>query len=145
MQLICAIAFCFPKARFSTWLIYEPHHEKNLIFAYAKGKAQISYADQHLCFHYILVQFLYFLNKKFKASSQLLWLNSLVCVGPGRKTQRQVVFSRWGSYCSLLESDFISVFQITGIRLSSERIRILLLFYRRGKNYEGILQPSMYQ
>ena len=32
-------------------------------------------------------KFLYFLNLKFKASNNLLWLCSLVCVGPGRKPQ----------------------------------------------------------
>ena len=32
-----------------------------------------------------IVQFLCFLNQKFQASSHLLWLYSLVCVGTGRK------------------------------------------------------------
>ena len=31
-----------------------------------------------------IVQSLYFLNTKFQASSHLVWLYSLVCVGPGR-------------------------------------------------------------
>ena len=43
-------------------------------------------ADQRLCFHYI-VQSLCFLNPKFQASSHLLYLYSLVCVGPGRKPE----------------------------------------------------------
>ena len=34
-----------------------------------------------------IVQFLYFLNPKFPASSYLLWLYSLVCVRPGRKPE----------------------------------------------------------
>ena len=34
-----------------------------------------------------LVQFLYFLNTKFQASSHLLWLHSPVCVRPGRKPE----------------------------------------------------------
>ena len=38
-------------------------------------------ADQRLC----LVQSLYFLNPKFQASSHLLWLYSLVSVGPEDK------------------------------------------------------------
>ena len=54
-------------------------------------------ADQPLCFRYTdstipfatlsdtVVQSLYFLNSKFQAFSHLLWLYSLVCVGPGRK------------------------------------------------------------
>ena len=41
-------------------------------------------ADQCLCFRYI-VQSLNFLNPKFQASSHSL--NSLVCVGPGRKPE----------------------------------------------------------
>ena len=43
-----------------------------------------------------IVQFLYFLNPKFQASSHLLWLYSPVCVGPGWKPQRPV-FSKRGS------------------------------------------------
>ena len=38
-------------------------------------------ADQYLCFHYT-VQFLYFLNPKFPASSHHLWLFNSVCVRP---------------------------------------------------------------
>ena len=38
-------------------------------------------ADQRLCFHFT-VQFLYFLNPTFLASSRLLCLYSSVCVGP---------------------------------------------------------------
>ena len=44
-----------------------------------------------------IVQFLYFLNPKFQASSHLLWQYSPVCVGPGRKPRRPV-FSERGSY-----------------------------------------------
>ena len=36
------------------------------------------------------MQSLYFLNPKFQASSHLLWSNSPVCVGPGRKPRRPV-------------------------------------------------------
>ena len=43
-----------------------------------------------------IVQSLYFLNSKFQASRHLLWLYSLVCVGPGRKPRRPV-FSQQGS------------------------------------------------
>ena len=57
-------------------------------------------ADQRLCFRYHIVQSLYFLNPKFQASSHLLWLYSLVCVGPGRKPRRPV-FSERGSYVTL--------------------------------------------
>ena len=42
-----------------------------------------------------IVQFLFFLNKKFQPSSLLLWLYRSVCVRPGQKPQRPV-FSRCG-------------------------------------------------
>ena len=35
-------------------------------------------------------QFLYILNPKFQATSHLQWPHSLVCVGPGWKSRRQV-------------------------------------------------------
>ena len=44
-----------------------------------------------------IVQSLYFLNPKFRASSHLQWLHSLVCVGHCREPRRPV-FSEWGSY-----------------------------------------------
>ena len=34
-----------------------------------------------------IVQFFYFLNPKFQASSHLLYLYSLVCVGPGQNPE----------------------------------------------------------
>ena len=54
-------------------------------------------ADQRLCFRLSLV----FLNPKCQASSGLLCLYSLVCVGPGRKPRRPV-FSERGPYMSSL-------------------------------------------
>ena len=53
-------------------------------------------ADQRLCFRYIDSTIPLFLCMKFQASSQLLWLYSPVCVGPGRKLRRPV-FSQCGS------------------------------------------------
>ena len=44
-----------------------------------------------------IVQSLYFPNPKFQASSHLVWLYSLICVGPGRKPRRPV-FSQRGSF-----------------------------------------------
>ena len=41
-------------------------------------------ADQHLCFRYLIAQYLYFLNTKFQASCHLQCLYSLVCVRPGQ-------------------------------------------------------------
>ena len=55
-------------------------------------------ADRRLCFCYndstipLLPKY-----QKFQASSHILWVYSLVCVGTGRKPQRQV-FSQRGSY-----------------------------------------------
>ena len=48
-----------------------------------------------------IVQSLYLLNPKFQASSYLLWLYSLVCVGPGRKPRRPV-FSQRGSFIIII-------------------------------------------
>ena len=75
---------------------------ENRIFAYAKTKPQISCAvTAQLISAFVfvtwIVQSLYYLNPKFRASSYLLWLHSLVCVGPVRKPRRPV-FWRRGSY-----------------------------------------------
>ena len=57
------------------------------------------------------VQFLYFLNTKFQASSHLVWLYSLVCVGPDRKPRRPV-FSQRGSI--LVSSQSMKTFKVLG-------------------------------
>ena len=44
-----------------------------------------------------IIQFLFFLNSNFQASSHLLWLYIPICVGPGQKT-RKPVFSQRGSF-----------------------------------------------
>ena len=66
---------------------------ENQHFAYAKTKTQISFTVTAMLisafvFATWIVQSLYFLNPKFHASSHLLWLYSLVCVGPGQKPER---------------------------------------------------------
>ena len=71
----------------------------------SKTKPQISFAvTKKLISAFVvasrIVQSLYFLNPKSQASSHLLWLHSLVCVGPGRKPRRPV-FSQRGSYAVL--------------------------------------------
>ena len=58
--------------------------------AYAKTKTQISFAVTAklisvFVFATRIVQFLFFLNPKFQASSSFLCLYRLVCVGPVRK------------------------------------------------------------
>ena len=45
-------------------------------------------ADQRLCFHYMDSTIPLLPNPKFQASSHLLYLYSLVCVGQGRKPER---------------------------------------------------------
>ena len=69
--------------------------------AFAKTKAQISFAVtakliSAFVFATRIVQFLFYLNPKFQASSSFLSLYRPVCVGPGRKPRRPV-FSRRGS------------------------------------------------
>ena len=71
------------------------------VICICENKTQISFAvtvklNSAFVFATRIVQFLYFLNPKFQASSYLLWLYSPVCVGPGRKPQRRV-FSEQGS------------------------------------------------
>ena len=71
-------------------------------FGYAKTKAQISFAViatliSAFVFATRIVQSLYFLNTKFKVSSHLMWLYSMVCVGPGWKPRRPA-FSQRGSF-----------------------------------------------
>ena len=85
-----------------TLTLYEPRREKNRLFTYAKTKTQISFAVtakliSDYAFAAWIVQSLFYLNPKFQASSYLLWLYSLVCVGPGQKPRRPV-FSELGSY-----------------------------------------------
>ena len=62
-------------------------------FCIWKTKTQISFAVtgkliNPFVFATRIVQSLNFLNPKFQASSHLLYLYSLVCVGPGRKPER---------------------------------------------------------
>ena len=54
-------------------------------------------ADQRLCFRYTDSTIPLLPKSNFQASSHLLCLYSLVCVGPGRKPRRPV-FSQRGSY-----------------------------------------------
>ena len=82
----------------SSEYIYEWRHEKTGFFI-CKTKMQINSAVtgqliSAFVFVSWIVQSLYFLflNPKFQASSHLLLLYSLACVGPGRK-RRRLVFS----------------------------------------------------
>ena len=69
-------------------IYYEPRHEETR--SYAKTKTQISCAVtaqliSAFVFAMQIVQYLFFLNPKFQASSHLLRLYRLVCVRPGGK------------------------------------------------------------
>ena len=66
-------------------------------------------ADQPFVFPTQIVQFLYFLNPEFQASSHLLWMYSPGCVGPGQKPLRAVCSQR-GSYDSSEEDLKIYIF-----------------------------------
>ena len=74
---------------------------ENKQFAYAKTKMQISCAVtaqliSAFVFATRIVQFLFYIYPKFQASSFILWLYSLVCVGLCRKP-KLLVFSCTGS------------------------------------------------
>ena len=81
------------------------HQMCRIVRKQALTKAQISFAIiakliSAFVFATEIVKSLFFVNTKFQASSQLLWLYSPVCVGPGQKPRR-LVFSERGSnmYC----------------------------------------------
>ena len=91
--------------------MYESRHEKPA-FCICENKDADQLrskcaADQRLCFATWIVQSLYFIYTKFQASSHLVWLCSLVYVGPGRKPRRPV-FSQRGSYTSLWTANTLS-------------------------------------
>ena len=70
---------------------FELHHEK-IRFLHMRKQRRRSATIQLISAFTVtafIVQSLYFLNKKFQASSHLLWLHSPVCVRPGQKPQRQ--------------------------------------------------------
>ena len=47
---------------------------------------------------------LFFLNPKFQAYRNLLWLYSPVCVRPGRKPLRQVFITTWLKWCTVIHT-----------------------------------------
>ena len=81
----------------SSYHRYEPRYEKTGFL-----QTQISFSVtakliSAFVFATRIVESLFFMDPKFQASSHLLWLCSLFCVGPGRKPRRPV-FSQRGSY-----------------------------------------------
>ena len=95
---------------------------ENQQFAYAKTKAQISFAVtakliSAFVFATWIVHFLFFLNPKFQASSLLLRLCSLICVRTVRKphcwfpTRRHIFYLIWHLYCpNVVLSIFLYIF-----------------------------------
>ena len=69
-------------------------------------------ADQRLR----IIQFLFYLNPKFQASSSFLSLYRPVCVGPGRKPRRPV-FSRRGSFILGLGLVVFQLWRICGFQI----------------------------
>ena len=89
--------------------IFEPSHEKNNNLHYAKTKTQISCAVtaqliSAFVFATRIVEFLFYLYTKFQASSFILSLYRLVCVGPGRKP-KLLVFPCTGSFMNELHHE----------------------------------------
>ena len=81
------------------WDVKSAASQENRIFAYAKTKAQISFAVtakliSAFVFAIGIVHFLFLLNPKFQASMLLLGLYMSVCVRPGRKPRRPVFWRR---------------------------------------------------
>ena len=100
----------------------ELRHEKTGYFAYAKTKTQISFAVSAKLFSAFvfvtpIVQALYFLYTKFQASSHLVWLYSLVCVGPGRKPRRPVLSQRGSKYPTCHPEVYVEMVLVLGMVL----------------------------
>ena len=64
-------------------------------------------ADQLLCFRYIVLS-LFYHNPKFKVSNHLLWLHSLICVGPVWKPRSSV--PKTGFLMSQLKIQHVKLF-----------------------------------
>ena len=71
---------------------FEPRHEKSKVCICENKDADQLHVTAKLISAFVfatqIVQSLFFLNMKSRASSYLLWLYSLVCIGPGRKPER---------------------------------------------------------
>ena len=108
--------------------LFEPHRD------IAKTKAQISFAVtakliSAFVFATRIVQFLFYLNPKFQASSSFLSLYRPVFVGPGRKPRRPV-FSRRGSFIPHVQlfssGDWLTLclgrFEVQGLALAAHSL-----------------------
>ena len=79
---IMALSLIFPVKS-----IHEPRYEKTGFLHVRKQRRRSAKLISAFVFAKRIVQSLYYLNSKFQASRHLLWLYSLVCVGPGRKPE----------------------------------------------------------
>ena len=89
LKLKMAIRHAYGGGDFQNTITYEPRHEKNGFLHMRKQRRRSAFV-----FALQIVQSHYYLYPKFQASSHLLWLYSLVCVGPGRKPQRPRLISK---------------------------------------------------
>ena len=95
----CNITYILYKFEHKIHKKSEPCHEKtNVLHMRKQGRKSAS--RQRLCFCYIDSTIRLLSKSEISSSSHLLWLYSLVCVGPGRKPERwfshdaaQVIFS----------------------------------------------------
>ena len=111
----------------------KPHHEKTQQFAYAKTKAQISFAVtakliSAFVFATRIVQFLFVLKPKFPVSSHLLCQYSSICVGPFQKPHC------WFSHeaAEILKDSSVS-------EMSNEPRRRRNFFYKYGNSVQNLL------
>ena len=131
--------FLFNKRQF---IIFEPSRKKTVFFfAYAKTKTHITAKlISAFVFATSIVHSLYFINPKFQASGNLLWLYSPICVGPSRK-HRRPDFSQRGSFAGRY---------ITGVTKTKSRNKITDLYeksgnQKRARNDFYILNPNNVQ
>ena len=116
-QVLYILCFTRPRYQVSVYRTIGP------LVCICKTKTQISFAVtakliSAFVFATQIVQSLYFLNPKFQASSHLLRLYSLVCVGPGRKPLD--LFSQNEAHISLMLSNVFSSYQIGLLLLKKE-------------------------
>ena len=84
------------------------------------------------------MQPLYFLNPKFQASSHLLELHSLVCVGPGRKPER--LFSHDAAHFSVPDSsDTEEAFLDLNLSIHNDMVSTMCVVYSLYPNYDSAI------
>ena len=114
--------------------------------AYAKTKTQISFAVtakliSAFVFASWIVQYLYFLNTQFQASSHLQWLYSLVCVRPGQNPHCWFYLVAAHVILLNMSKDFIpfSHCLVCYVFVTQEEICFLAIFFWKKKKCNGIV------